>query len=285
MIVDNIHDGWGTVVTSDLPTVLKQGKSFWRNIAYNRDLIVFKGFGDVPLTQLYQLYEFFGIPWNDRDYRHSLELQIPIDDHGDRKWISEISSKNLRIGDKAMPWHADIPNSEDMSFPWRALYMVSNPNPHAGFTDWLNIRLDLINPTPEQLDVWKRTQVLNHSWHRPGNTSEVRRLDFIKTHPITGVQSLRTNFFHHDTVPGSKNAWIQKTFTDGKEVDNMEFHGRLHHDLERRRELYYRHQWSNYDVVLYDNYSFVHRRTHLQLGGAAEPRKMVRCNIHHETSR
>lgn len=245
-----------------------------RSLAYEWDMIVFKNLGALSPLQYFHLMEKFGRPWTAQEYRDSGEHPFEFDG-GVLSTFSNETAK--RLGTREMPWHVDIPNSGAASFPWRALYNVKNPNPEGGLTTWMNIRLDNIQPAPEELELYQRLKVLNQSWLRLKG-AEFNLHDFIKTHPVTGVQSLRSNYF---VAPGwAETAWIKETYLDGEKVDNLATLGPIYKRLSEREDLVYTHKWNVHDLIVYDNHSFMHRRTALDLQ-AGEVREFIRANAHH----
>ena len=277
MEITNIHPTWGTIVNSSIEELLDQDDSFWRELGYKRDMIVFRGQGKISDTQYYHLISKFGRPWSPEEYKHSNESLYHFDDTDLSLCFTKFSNKLSNLGNVKMPWHVDIPNWGEKSFPWRSLYIVNNPNPTGGITSWLNLRLSAIQPTEEDLELYKRMKVLNQSWY--GRTEEGYNLfEYIKRHPITGVESLRSNYFvSHDSSP---HAWIKQVLLDGNPIDNYELLGSIHSKLSAREDLVYKHKWQDYDIIIYDNWNLMHRRSSLNLNASNE-RLFLRANIHH----
>lgn len=275
MNLEKIHRGWGTVVTGTLDEVLRPDNN-WRWLGYNRKLLVFR-LGYLRDLEIYHLISRFGKPWSRNNYLYSRELAYTISGTS-ALVLSEFSNRSVPLlGDKAMPWHADIPNLGIRSFPWRALYMVQNPNPEGGLTTFLNVTLPAINCSKKDLIHFASIEVENQSWY--GDTDETVKHPLIKVHPITGQLSLRLNYFR-DGRPETSNAWIRKTFVKGEERPNKEVLGPILKELSSRPDLVYTHKWQENDLVLYDNWSFVHRRTALDLKPDQE-RRFIRANIDH----
>lgn len=276
MNIENIKPDWGLFVHASYDEVMSKPQTFWKELAYANDLIFIRGFGDISEEQFFNFIEMFGSPWPASEYIYSQEdpyLINPI------KCISKFSNKiALRLGNSKMPWHSDIPNHGDRSFPWRSLYIKNNPNPKDGLTSWMNIRLDLINPSADELDLYSRIKIENQSWYRTGE--EIVLNDFIKTHPITHKKSLRANYFFNYNSP-TERPWIKRTFLDGVEKEPYDLLGPIYKRLQQREDLVYTHEWQLYDIVIYDNWNFLHRRTYLNLDKNQE-RLFFRANIHHE---
>lgn len=278
MIIENLKDKWGSIVYATKEEVLTGDPIFFKQLGYERDLILFRGLGELTNGELYTITSYFGKPWPAEDYAHSNEPAFRFMLDGKSVSISQFSNTKSRLGTVEMPWHVDIPNWGDSSFPWRALYIVNNPNPEGGLTSWLNLRLEHIEPTDEELDLYKRMSVLNQSWHN-GSEEFLVKQEYIKKHIVTGVESLRSNYFVAEGY--SPLAWIKQVFVDDKPKDNKEILGPIHLKLSRNPELLYTHKWDLYDLIIYDNWNLMHRRTHLGINSNQE-RLFNRVNVHHD---
>jgi alpha-ketoglutarate-dependent taurine dioxygenase len=277
MKITNINPGWGTIIECSKDQILAHDPTFFKELGYNRDLVILRGLGKLTLEEHYKILSYFAQPWNAEDYLHSNEVVINFDYNNAPVCISRFSNKNSRLGSVKMPWHVDIGNYGDKSFPWRALYNLKNPNPEGGITSWLNLRLDLINPLPDKLEYYKNIEVVNQSWHT-GDAAFLTRNPYIKTHPITGKDSLRSNYF---VAPGwSPHAWIKETYLQGQLVDNLTVLGAIHSELSARPELVYNHQWELNDIIIYDNWNLMHKRTQLDISDDQE-RLFWRTNLYH----
>jgi len=274
--IDKINDRWGSIVHGSYDDIINMNLS---ELGYQRDMIVFRGLGKITELQYYKLLEKFGEPWDKQKYQYSTENWIPVDYEGKEVFISKFSNKTAtRLGGAPMPWHVDIPNHGEESFPWRCLYMINNPNPEAGLTTWMNLRLDNIQPAEEELEYYQNIEVLNQSWYRYGE--ELNKNSLIKKHPVTGVESLRLNYFVDKKNPFTSLAWIKKTYVNGSEFDNMEVIGSILKRLSQREDLTYTHSWQNYDLIMYDNWNLIHRRTSCKLK-SDEERLFLRANVKH----
>jgi hypothetical protein len=189
-------------------------------------------------------------------------------------WISE-TSKRLGVSD--MPWHADIPNRDHKPFPMRALWIVDNPRPQiSGRTKWLNLELAIDYLTPDMKELLPRIRIIQQSWYNPG--SDIQEHDFLKTHPITGKQSLRLNYFNWKQ---RTEGWITGVKIDGVLQPDCKLVKEWLEYLERIPELVYEHIWDTKDISIYDNWPFVHARSRLFLDTNNESRKFYRINIDH----
>jgi alpha-ketoglutarate-dependent taurine dioxygenase len=98
----------------------------------------------------------------------------------------------------------------------------------------------------------------------------------MKQQPITGRWSPRCNYH------GTSDSWILDTKLDGKSMGTGIVE-ELMEAMEAVPDCVYTHRWSPNDMVLYDNWPFVHRRTAPKLKEGDE-RLMWRCNIDHDMS-
>jgi len=280
MQIKNIHSDWGSIIELNSPEeFFNQDSNFWRNMIYNRKLIFFK---KVNFTQE-QYAEFslyFGKPWEFNDYSYSQEHARPIDTAKGSLVISPFNTKIIkkeRVGMSEMPWHADIPNRFYKPFPFRSLWITQNPNPNnSGKTKWLNLEKAVEKLTPELKDLASRMAVVQQSWYEPG--TDIQEHSFLKIHPITGKQSLRLNWFCR---PNRTDAWIKNIKIDGVvQPDNSVLNDYFNY-LSQFGDLYYEHVWDTLDISIYDNWSFVHRRSKLNFDGNTEYREFLRINIDH----
>jgi len=280
MKVNHIHPSWCSIIELDsIEEFFNQPDNFWRDMIYDRKLIFFKR---VNFTRA-QYAEFslkFGLPWSQDDYQYSQEFAETLDTRFGKLTISPFNTKIVnqeRINMSEMPWHADIPNRIEKPFPFRSLWITSNPNPTiSGQTIWLNVERAVELLTPELLDLAQRLIVTQQSWYKPG--TDLQEFSFIKTHPITGKQSLRLNWLCR---PDRTDAWIRSTKLDGVLQDDNSLLQSFYEYFIKFPELYYKHIWDTLDIAIYDNWPFVHRRTKLDFNAKNEYREFLRINIDH----
>lgn len=274
----DIFESWGSEYELNNPAEFFQmGSDYWRQELYKRKLLVFKR---VKFERDYyvRLCSYFGKIWEHDDYVESKEriTYVPIND---REFsISYISNKSSYIGMSEMPWHADIPNKPIGPFPHRALWMVKNPNPESGLTNWLNIE-DIVDRLPPDLkELAGRMKIIQQNWHT--EDTGVQHFDFIKTHPITGKQSLRLNYYS-DPKKKITNGWIKNIVIDGEVKDNCGDYLEPFIDFAKSQpDMTYSHKWDNFDIIIYDNWPFIHNRTQLKFDNNLE-RMFLRANIDH----
>jgi alpha-ketoglutarate-dependent taurine dioxygenase len=176
-----------------------------------------------------------------------------------------------------MPYHADIPNKATNPFPIRSLWITKNPRPEiSGITGFLNITEESFSYlTQEQRDRLDQIKIIQQSWYSPG--TDQKEYPFIKTQPITGERSLRLNYYNKGSVKG---AWICGVkINDQLQTDCLLVEQYLR-QLLQFKELQYFHVWDTFDILIYDNYPFVHNRSELILE-PGEERHFYRMNIDH----
>lgn len=293
MEIKNIYKNWGSIISFDDPMeFFSKEKGWWRNLGYNRKLLIFKKM-DFGLTNYARFAYHFGSPWKDTDYKYSHELPIKIQEDEKTYYVTKFSNYTVaNNGPRAitlqeMPWHADIPNREYRPFPWRSLYMANNPNTeHSGHTVWLNIEDSIDLLSDEQKKLCGSLSVKQQSWYDGGVTG-VATYPFIKTHPVTGKNSLRLNYYvGYPNVKNSSGAWIKNVYVDGIEQSNNIIIQNYIDSLKLLPDTLYKHVWDRWDIALYDNYSFVHGRTalHIKLETGQEMERLLyRMNIDHLT--
>jgi alpha-ketoglutarate-dependent taurine dioxygenase len=176
-----------------------------------------------------------------------------------------------------MPWHADYPLSNKHPFPIRSLWMVSNPNPESGLTAWLNIEDGMSRLSDELFDQIDNIKIIHQSWY--DQTKAPEPFSFVKTHAITGNHSLRLNYFN-DKSENITDAWIKSATFNGEIREPGDILKPYYRELASHPDLVYTHKWDNFDIAIYDNWSFVHNRTRLVFDPTLE-RKFYRVNIKH----
>jgi alpha-ketoglutarate-dependent taurine dioxygenase len=280
MNLKNIHDHWGTVVNFDDPKefFLKNPK-FWRDLAYQRKVIIFKKM-NFAMEDYIELCLTFGRIWNSKEYLHNKEVPETFETKFGKVAVSSFSNKLTTLANRmgSMPWHADIASPDDVSksFCFRTLWITKNPNPEtSGKTTWLEIEEGMKYLSEDQLNLISRTKVIQQSWVYPG--TGIKEFDLIKEHPITGKKSLRLNWFNDYRF---KNAYIIGVKIDGTLQKDCGLIKDFFKFFEQFDDLLYEHTWDTYDIVLYDNWPSVHRRSRLSFNENLE-RHFYRSNIDH----
>lgn len=282
MIVTDIKQDWGAIVRFDDPKdFFKQDPQVWRDLAYKKKLIIFKQMS-FSIEDYVKFCLYFGRIWNEDEYIFNKEQTENVVTDKGTFTLSPFSNKLTTLANRtsSMPWHADIANPDDPKklFCFRTLWITKNPNPeHSGFTTWLEIEDGIKFLTDEQTSMLDKVKILQQSWVYPG--SLVGEYDFIKTHPITGKQSLRLNWYNDEHT---KNAYITGVKINGVLQKDCSLVKEFLEHLENFPELVYQHQWDTFDIALYDNWPFVHKRSQLIFDTNLE-RHFYRANIDHLT--
>ena len=271
----NIYNDWGSVFQGPFDWVRRTPPGSLMKMLYERKLLIFK---KIRLDEysMWGMCKKFGQPWNADQYKYSHEKWMPIQmNDGRTEYISAISNKiSKRLGDKEMPWHADIPNAVSYAFPIRAIWMKTCPNPQAGFTIWMNTPKAMKSVNEDLQKRWGMHRIVQQSWYDPG--TDLQEFPSMMCHPITGEYCPRVNYHVDDE---QKEGWIVDTKLGG-ETQGTGIVAEMLSKMEQQKDCVYEHHWDELDLVLYDNYSFVHRRTALEIDDGLE-RLMYRVNIDH----
>jgi alpha-ketoglutarate-dependent taurine dioxygenase len=275
MQTKNIFEDWGTEFT-DMSDIFEQDLYELRKLLYERKMLVLHA-PDWSKLEYYKFLELWGNPWDAIEYERSTERWESVRDPADGtlKYITQISNKlSSRLVDYEMPWHADIANRVNgkINLPHRCIYMKTVPNPEAGFTYWLDMEKAYPEIHPKLRGRWERLKVVQQNWHHPGK--DIIEWPSMKQHPITKRWSPRCNFH------GRADAWIIDTTIDGVSMGT----GIVEEIMEAMAEIpncVYEQRWVPNDIVLYDNWPFVHRRAYPDLKPGQE-RLMWRANIDHD---
>lgn len=278
MIKTDINSTWATKIEFDNPLdFFNQPKGYWRELLYQRKLLIFKKMAFTKEDYAKFSLEF-GRPWTNQEYQYSHEHTEDIVTDNGVMTLSPFSNRvSTRIKLQSMPYHADIPNKATNPFPIRSLWITKNPRPEiSGITGFLNITEEAFSYlTQEQRDLLDQIKIIQQSWYSPG--TDLKEYPFIKTQPITGERSLRLNYYNKGSVKG---AWICGVkINDQLQPDCLLVEQYLR-QLLQFKELQYFHTWDTFDILIYDNYPFVHNRSELILE-PGEERHFYRMNIDH----
>lgn len=278
MQLRNIYSDWGTEIT-DMSDIFQQDLQELRHLLYERKMLVFHA-PDWTKLEYWHFLALWGRPWEAKDYIKSTERWEAVRDPKDNsiKYITSISNKlSKRLVDYEMPWHADIANRIDggINLPHRCIYMKTVPNPRAGFTYWLDMEVAYPQVHPRLRERWEKRTVIQQNWHHPGR--DIFPWSSIKTHPITKRSSPRVNYH------GIIDSWILDTLDEGNRSMGTGIVEELMEAMAEVPGCVYEHHWVPNDIVLYDNWPFVHRRGELDLKEGQE-RLMWRANVEHDLS-
>jgi alpha-ketoglutarate-dependent taurine dioxygenase len=275
MQTKNIYEHWGTEIT-DMSDLFQQDIKELRHLLYNRKMLVFHA-PDWTKLEYWNFLALWGTPWERQAYISSTEAweRIPSPD-GKPRFMTSMSNKlSKRLQDFKMPWHADIANRVDggIQFPHRSIYMKTVPNPLAGYTYWLDMELAYPEVHPTLRKRWESRTIIQQNWHAPGK--DVIEWPSMKQHPITKRWSPRCNYH------GIADSWILDTRDSNGNSMGTGIVEELMEAMAEVPECVYEQRWAPNDIVLYDNWPFVHRRTAPNLK-EGEERLMWRANVDHD---
>lgn len=278
MKITNVHPQWGSIVEVDRDEFFSRDFDYWRNFIYERRFLVFKKM-DFSKEDYVRFTYRFGNPWKIHEYAYSREGSEVVIINNQRYCLSPFSNiLSKRLQNSEMPWHADIPNRDVNPFPFRSLWITKNPFPHiSGKTSWLDLDLSLEYLTEEMKNLIPKVTVMQQSWYKPG--TDFKEFPLLKVHPITGRPSLRLNYFNDPDV-GRLDAWITGVKINGVLQRDCSLIEEWLKYLEKIQNLVYTHQWDTYDIAIYDNWSYVHKRTVIIPGPDGE-RHFYRVNMDH----
>lgn len=256
MDIKHIYKNWCTEYTTTYDEIMGETSEVWRNRLVDRGLIIFKGLGpNLTDEQFHNITGKFGTLWTVEDYRKgSGKFDITLNRENLSFPTSYFRTKNTHWKDTEMPWHADMPHLGEKSFPARALYMVRTTNDNSGHTEWMNLEEAYDQFTEEEKAYYSNVTIFQHNMYEPG--TQITEYPFLKTNPFSGRISPRINAY------GKGRAWIHHVAKNGKEERFFkDFFVKIFSLCESKKDVRYKHQWENGDMLIYDNWNSVHRRS------------------------
>ncbi len=270
MVGKNIFDTWGIEYTVTLEQLLAQEKATWARILVDRGLIVFRGLGpNLTDAEYHSIGEKFGRVWTQEDYKRT-----PTDTtikHRDTTPVSYFQTNNM-WGARDMKYHADMAHVGENSFPARALYMVRGAQNRSGETSWLNLEAAWAQFTREEREQFKNYFVVQQDMYKAG--TNLVRYPFLKANPKSGKFSPRVNCY---VTPGKNQvAWIHHVeHNDTPVEDSGAFIESVYRLCESKSNTVYSHTWDDGDLIVYDNWNSVHKRTEVKLA-PGEPDRLLK---------
>jgi len=255
-----IFPEWGVEYTVTFDQLMSGEKSTWSKILVDRGLIVIKGLGpDLTDAEYHAIGEKFGRVWTREDYK-----KTPTDTtirHKDTTPVSYFQTNNM-WGARDMKYHADMAHVGENSFPARALYMVRGAENRSGETAWLNLELAWAQFSREEREQFKDYYVVQQDMYKAG--TNLIRFPFLKVNPNSGKISPRVNCY---ITPGRNTvAWIHHVEKDDAPLaDSGAFIESVYQLCENKNNTVYSHTWDDGDLIIYDNWPFVHKRTEVKL--------------------
>ena len=282
MKIINIYDSWGSNIDITHDEFLNHDKSFWQNLVLDRNLIVIRGLGkELTDDELYDLSGLFGTVWTPEIF-NQLYISNGIDRTINRetdKPVSYFKSNNNLFSSRKMLYHADMAHVKDYSYPGRALYMVQNTLDKSGMTSWLNLELGWSLCTDEEKQQFHGLEVVMHDMYIP--ETRLEKFPFLKTNPKTGKISPLVNCYYMGDSKRDRT-WIHHLIKNG--VD-LSFHESgliiesLYTLLESKQNTQYHHEWETLDLIVYENWFNVHKRTSVTDNGVPGGRLLKRTTF------
>jgi alpha-ketoglutarate-dependent taurine dioxygenase len=262
MKIENIYDSWGSSIELTLSELISEDRSFWQDLILTRNLLVLKGLGPgISDEQFFNLSLKFGKVWDKEVYKLSYIGQgsdYTIKSNTSYP-ISYFKSNNNMFSNKMMAYHADMPHVNEYSWPGRALYMVQNTTDKSGATTWLNLELGWAQCSDVEKKFYEGYEVVMQDMYRPETRME--KFPFVKINPRTGKPSPLVNC---PTNKQGDRAWIHHVEHNGVALsydDTTQFINEVYQLIESKPNTMYTHYWDTGDMLVYDNWFNVHRRT------------------------
>jgi alpha-ketoglutarate-dependent taurine dioxygenase len=254
MKLEPIFPEWGnTLHVESLSEVLALDDQYVTDLVVNRDLLVVRGCGaDLTDHDLVTFTSKFGHVWDQKE--HDKWYIAPKDSPVDPE-----THVDYFKGKMAMPWHADMPHVENDSYPGRMLYMKKNTTDQSGNTTWLHLEQAWSQLTDDERNSYNSYEFVFHDYYRPNTRME--KFPFLKTNPKTNKVSPRINCYYGTQFI---YAWIHHVELNNVRLNDNEldkFMIDTYQKLEQQRNVIYDHTWKEGDIVIYNNWSSVHKRT------------------------
>jgi len=264
MKITNIYNSWGSYIDLSLEELLSHDQSFWQKLIFERNILVLRGLPtNLSDDALFDLSKQFGKVWTKEIYK------LPFISRGDDKTVnadaikpvSHFKAGNNYFSRNPMKYHADMVHVNEYSYPGRALYMFQNSFDKSGVTTWLNLELGWEQCTETEKRSFDGYTVVMQDMYLAGTRLE--KFPFLKTNPKTGKISPLVNCCYMGD-PDKNRAWIHHVEKDNVVLsyeDTLKFVYSVYELMESKPNTMYEHVWNNGDLIVYDNWFNVHRRT------------------------
>ena len=280
MHVKNIFPTWGTTIEIGFKEFIEDNQTSWADLLLERNLIVFKGFGPgLSDPEFFNFGAKFGKVWTIDDYRAPVVgetttmMDLTVNDTATDTPVSHFTSNNNPFQDGVVGYHADMVHIGKNSYPGRALYMTRNAINNTGVTSWLNLEYGWEQCTEQEKSVYDNIEIANHNMFMANQFVEL--FPFLKTNPKTGKVSPRLNSM----------AWVNHMRNSGT-VLTEEQTKKLSYDLieilEKKPNTLYEHHWDEGDIVVYDNWFNLHKRSKVEDTGVPGGRLLRRVSFNFE---
>jgi alpha-ketoglutarate-dependent taurine dioxygenase len=258
----------------------------WKERLYTAKVLVLRGLPGLTKDQLWDLHCAFGTPWTIKDYRDSYELASWDTPGKHVTTYSNVLSEG-RIGDKALPWHHDIPWHREKRYPIRSLYPTKLDAAASSITtDFCDCDRIWSRLSKERWPEMMAADIRLQFWYFACRSLEnpgTRVVPLVEQHPHTKKWSLLLNSFgpSENGMPFSTTytgAWIVDCWSKSRRM-GLRYLNELH-ELVCTEDNIYRHSWELGDLILFDNYSGVfHSRS--RITQANVNREFWRMNLRH----
>lgn len=245
MKVKNIKNNWVSVVQNvDCANLTDDQKIEIYRLFANRKILIIKN-QHLTNLQLKSFCSIFGKVWDQSQEKYSGLAQSEQRHHEDD--FVEIVSDTGILKTKKIPWHIDLTHFPSQLIPNRVLYSVDLGDSPAttNFIDTIQ-GLNLINPDIKKFLV-NSTALCKAPYKTPWDCY-VRR-PAANWHPVHNDYGLVADELFTEWIEGLQTSEIYKNWIKHNVIDAM-----------ISDETLYVHQWDLYDLVIYDNWSTIHRR-------------------------
>lgn len=255
--------------------ILSWDNEEFRRTFYSNKILVIKG-ATPSVENFWRICSKLGRTMNKKEYEEGRDRHASCIVDDETVYYGLFSNKiNKGLGNGAMIWHKDLSNRGDKSHAIRSLRMVQCPNKNAGATVFLDTQLAWQHVSREKKDLWNSCKVEQHSWYKPGTQLEI--FPSMKIHPITGAELPRVDACGND-------GWISNIIDGNNNKIGYQLVLEITAEMEKIEDAIYYHTWEEGDVIMYDNYYFLHARTDLEINDNQE-RLMWRINTLHDHTR
>ena len=281
MNITNIYDSWGSNVNVTYDELLSYDPKFWQSLVLSRNLIVIRDLGkELTDDELYNLSGKFGTVWTSEIFSQPYisNGKDPTIIKDTDKPVSYFRSNNNYFSSRKMIYHADMPHVKEYSYPGRTLYMVQNTLDNSGMTSWLNLELGWTLLSDQEKKEYYGYEIVMHDMYVAETRME--KLPFLKVNPKTGKLSPLVNCYFHGNP--RENSWIHHVVKDGIDLsyeESEKFIEGVYRLLESKTNTVYDHTWSTGDLVIYDNWFNVHKRTSVNDTGIPGGRLLKRTTF------
>jgi alpha-ketoglutarate-dependent taurine dioxygenase len=138
--------------------------------------------------------------------------------------------------------------------------------------------------TEEEKSAYDNVEIVNHNMYVVNHLVET--FPFLKTNPKTGKISPRLNSMTNPNRAVKKvGGWVNHIRVDGVALD-WEQGRKLSYDLidilEKKTDTLYEHHWDEGDIIVYDNWFNIHKRSRVDATGVAGGRLLRRLSFNFE---